>query len=176
MNQTHEVQNQIVELIKSFEHKKHQLHARPAVGKQDLVFADVVLINKTEEDPTVGSWFKRRVVRTDMPQVFIWLFKQFVPIIAPLPGYGIHKEEIFGRLGNTVVMLEDLEPEALPDEKVAAVIQDFWEICQDLIEGRFQSFAVSLDADIMDDFVTRSIKSGFVDQKTFEEQLFGGAR
>jgi hypothetical protein len=176
MNQTHEVQNQIIELIKSFQHKNHQLQARPAIGKEGLVFADVVLINKTEEDPTVGSWIKRRVVRTDMPQVFIWLFKKFVPIIAPLPGYGLHKEEIFGRLGNTVAMVEELEPAALPEEKVAAVIQDFWEICQDLIENRLQSLAIAVDAEVMDDFVTRSIKSGFVDRKTFEDQLFGEAR
>lgn len=175
MNQADEVQKQIVELINLFEHKKHFLQGRPAVGKKNLVFADVVLLNKTEEDPTVDSWYERRVVRTDMPQVFIWLFKQFVPIIAALPGYGIHKEEIFGRLGNTLAMVEKLEPAALPDDKVAAVIQDFWEICQDLMEGRMQSFAVALGAEIMDDFVTRSIKSGFVDQETFEKQLFGEA-
>lgn len=175
MNQVDEVQKQIVELINLFEHKKHLLQERPAVGKKNLVFADVVLLNKTEEDPTVDSWYARRVVRTDMPQVFIWLFKQFVPIISPLSGYGMHKEEIFGRLGNTLAMVEELEPVASPDEKVAAVIQDFWEICQDLLEGRMQSFAVALGADIMDDFVTRSIKSGFVDQETFEKQLFGEA-
>jgi hypothetical protein len=175
MNQVDEVKNQTIELISRFEHQKHQLQELPAVGDKKLVFADVLLLNKVEEDPTLGAFIGRRVVRTDMPQVFSWLFKQFAHVLAPLPGYGLHKEEIFGRLGNTLTMVEKLDPPAQADEKVAAVIQDFWEICQDLLDGRMQSFSVALGAQIMDDFVTRSLKSGFVDQETFEQQLFGKA-
>ncbi len=175
MNELKDVQNQIVELLNLFEHKKHILQERPAEGKKSLVFADVVLLNKTEQDPTIDSWIPRRIVRTDMPQEFTWLFTKFASIVKQLPGYGIHKEEIFGRIGNTLSMVESLEPPALPDEKVAAVILDFWEICQDLVEGRMQSLSVALGADIMDDFVTRSVKSGFIDQATFELQVFGEA-
>lgn len=175
MNQINNVQTQIINLMNLLEHKKHELQERPAVGKKNLVFADVVLINKTEEDPTIDSWYARRVVRTDMPQVFIWLFKKFATIVRDIPGYYGNKEEVFGRLGNTVSMVEAFKPPLKADEKIAAVIQDFWEICQDLIEGRMQSFDVALGAEVMDDFVTRSIKSGFIDQETFEKQLFGDA-
>jgi hypothetical protein len=86
----------------------------------------------------------------------------------------MHKEELFGRLGNTLAMVEDQYPDASPDEKVAIVIQDFWEMCMDLLEGRVTSFAVALGASIVDDYVTRSISTGYVDQETFEAQLFGG--
>jgi hypothetical protein len=173
MNQADAVKKQIVELIDLFELKKHVLQEHPAAGQKDLVFGDVVLLNKTEDDPTTSSWIARRVVRTDMPQVFEWLFKGLARIIAPLPGYGPHKEEIFGRLGNSLARSEELDPPLVLEEKVAAVIQDFWEICQDLLEGRLESFSVALGASVMDDFVTRSVKSGFVDQETFERMLFG---
>lgn len=173
MNQIIEKRNQLIALIDRFEHMKHQLQDLPAVGTKDLVFADVVLLNKTESDPTEGSFYSRRLVRTDIPQVFIWLFKQFASIFRDLPGYGIHKEEIFGRLGNTLAMVEGLEPPATSEEKVAAVMQDFWEICQDLIEGRVQSFSVALGAEVLDDFVSRAIKSGYINQESFEKELFG---
>lgn len=173
MTQVNEVKQQVLDLINLFDSKKHDLQARPAVGKQNLVFADVVLLNKTEPEPPVGG-FDRRIVRTDLPQVFIWLFRQFAKILYPLPDYGMHKEELFGRLGNTLAMVEDQYPDASPDEKVAIVIQDFWEMCMDLLEGRVTSFAVALGASIVDDYVTRSISTGYVDQETFEAQLFGG--
>jgi hypothetical protein len=175
MTQANEVKQQVLELINLFDSKKHDLQAEPAVGKQNLVFADVVLLNKTEPNYMEGG-FDRRVVRTDMPQVFIWLFRRFAKILYPLPDYGMHKEELFGRLGNTLAMVEDQYPDASPDEKVAIVIQDFWEMCMDLLEGRVTSFAVALGASIVDDYVTRSISTGYVDQETFEAQLFGGMK
>jgi hypothetical protein len=172
MTQVNEVKQQVLDLINLFDSKKHDLQAEPAVGKENLVFADVVLLNKTEPNYMEGG-FDRRVVRTDMPQVFIWLFRRFAKILYPLPNYGMHKEELFGRLGNTLAMVEEQYPESSPDEKVAIVIQDFWEMCMDLIEGRVVSFAVALGASIVDDYVTRSISTGYVDQETFEAQLFG---
>jgi hypothetical protein len=175
MTQANEVKQQVLDLINLFDSKKHDLQAEPAVGQQNLVFADVVLLNKTEPNPMEGG-FDRRVVRTDMPQVFIWLFRRFAKILYPLPDYGMHKEELFGRLGNTLSMVEEQYPDASPDEKVAIVIQDFWEMCMDLIEGRVTSFAVALGASIVDDYVTRSISTGYVDQETFEAQLFGGMK
>jgi hypothetical protein len=176
MTQVNEVKQQVLDLINLFDSKKHDLQAEPAVGKQNLVFADVVLLNKTEKNPHEDSWFERRIVRTDMPQVFIWLFRRFAKILYPLPDYGMHKEELFGRLGNTLSMVEEQYPDASPDEKVAIVIQDFWEMCMDLLEGRVTSFAVALGASIVDDYVTRSISTGYVDQETFEAQLFGGMK
>lgn len=176
MTQADEVKQQLLDLINLFDSKKHDLQARPAVGKQNLVFADVVLLNKTEKNPHEDSWFDSRLVRTDMPQVFIWLFRQFAEILKGLPGYGGHKEELFGRLGNTLAMVEDQYPDASPDEKVAVVIQDFWEMCIDLLEGRVTSFAVALGASIVDDYITRSISTGYIDQETFEAELFGGTK
>jgi hypothetical protein len=44
MTQANEVKQQVLDLINLFDSKKHDLQARPAVGKQNLVFADVVLL------------------------------------------------------------------------------------------------------------------------------------
>ena len=176
MTQANEVKQQVLDLINLFDSTKHDLQAEPAVGKQGLVFADVVLLNKREPNPHDGDFIERRVVRTDSPQVFIWLFRQFAKILYGLPDYGMHKEELFGRLGNTLAMVEEQYPDANPDEKVAAVIQDFWEVCMDLLEGRVTSFAVALGASIVDDFITRSVNTGYIDQETFEKQLFGGMK
>jgi len=162
---------QLVELLNLFEHQKHILQERPAVGVKNLVFAGVVLINKSEDDPTKDSWISRRVVRTEMPQVFTWLFKKFVPILSQLPDYGVHRHEIFGRLGNTLAMAEDPAMAATVDDKVAAVVQDFWEICQDLTEGRIRSLAVAVGPTVLDDFVTRSLKSGLINQVDFENSF-----
>ncbi len=164
---------QILELLELFESEKHSLQKLPAVGKKNLLFGDVVILNLTEEDWTQDQWIPRRIVRTSIPQIFTWLFKHFVPILRAFPNYSPVKEEVFGRLGNTVNMVERELPDATPDEKVAAVIQDLWEICQDMAEGRIKALAVAVGADVLDDFITRSIKSGYVDQATFEEVLFG---
>jgi hypothetical protein len=165
----------VLEILDSYAINKSRLLAKPSVGTPGLVFADVLLINKVEPDPSAGSWIERRVVRTEVPQVFIWLFKKFVPVLSSLPDYGVHKEEIFGRLGNTIHMAESQNPPTTTDEQVASVVQDFWEICQDLVQGDFTSLPVALGADILDDFVSRSLKSDFVSAEFFKTSIWGDA-
>lgn len=160
-------------LIEEFESKKHDLQLLPAESQPNLVFGDVALLNKTEKNPYEGNFIGKRVVRTDMPRVFVWLFKKFTPILNKLPDYGMHKEEVFARLGNTLAMAESPEFDLNANEKVAAVIQDMYEIAQDLIEGRVSSFQVAIGVEVLDDFVSRSIKSGYVDHDDFVIEVFG---
>ncbi len=169
-----DTKQQLLELIELFDHKKHSLQNKPALGRTNVVFADVVLLGMEQQDPTEGRWIARRIVRTTIPQVFDWLFRQFAQILFQAPGYGRHKEEIFGRLGNTISIVEASTPPLSDDEKVAAVLTDFWEICQDLYEGKLVSLDVAIGATIHDDFIERAVKSGFLSQAEFERQLFGG--
>lgn len=170
-----QVKHEMLELIELFESSKHRLQEKPAVGTQGVLFGDVVILNETETNPYEGNFIERRVVRTALPQVYTWLFHQFFEILRPLPDYGRHKEEIFGRLGNTLAIAE--ADETLDSgEKVSRVFQEFWEICQDLVDERLKSFDVAFGAEIIDDYLNRSLKSGFVDQATFEQLVFGGSQ
>ena len=163
-------------LIEEFESKKHDLQLLPAESQPNLVFGDVSLLNKTEDNPYEGNFIGKRIVRTDMPRVFVWLFKKFTPILNKLPDYGMHKEEVFARLGNTLEMAENPELGLTANEKVAAVIQDMYEIAQDLIDGKVKSFMVALGTEVVDDYISRSIKSGYVDHDEFVSAVFGEAK
>jgi hypothetical protein len=168
--------NKMVRLIDKFESRKHDLQELPAADFPPTIFADVILLNlDAPYEDTSGGWSPKRPVRTELPHVYDWLFRRFVRILAQLPDYGMHKEEIFGRLGNTITMTEAELPALSPEQKVAAVLADFWEISQDLFEGKIQSFAVALGAEVVDDYVTRSLKSGFINQQDFEKAIFGAA-
>ena len=163
-------------LIEEFESKKHDLQFLPAEGQPNLVFGDVALLNKTEENPYEGNFIGKRIVRTEMPRVFGWLFKKFTPILSKLPDYGMHKEEVVARLGNTLEMAENPELGLTANEKVAAVIQDMYEIAQDLIDGEVRSLQVAIGTEVLDDYITRSIKSGYVDHDAFVSAVFGEAK
>lgn len=171
-----EFQNQLLELIDLFESVKHDLQNKPPVGREDLNFAGVVLLNYEQNDPNEGSFIKKRLVRTDMPHIYTWLFRQFVPILSKLPGYGSVKEDLFGRLGNTILLAETAEPSLSPNEKVAALFADLFEVGQDLIDGRFKHSPIAFDGSVADDWVTRSLNSEFVDLESFEAELFGGTK
>lgn len=163
-------------LIEEFESKKHDLQLLAAESQPNLVFGDVALLNKTEANPHEGNFIGKRIVRTDMPRVFVWLFKKFTPILNKLPDYGMHKEEVFARLGNTLEMAETTELGLTANEKVAAVIQDMYEIAQDLLDGKVVSLQVAMGAEVVDDYITRSIKSGYVDHDEFVIAVFGEAK
>ena len=163
-------------LIEEFESKKHDLQLLPAESQPNLVFGDVALLNKTEDNPYEGNFIGKRIVRTEMPRVFVWLFKKFTPILSKLPDYGMHKEEVFARLGNTLEMAENPELGLTANEKVAAVIQDMYEIAQDLIDGEVRSLQVAMGTEVLDDYITRSIKTGYVDHDSFVSAVFGEAK
>jgi hypothetical protein len=171
-----EFQNEVLELIELFETTKHDLQHKAQIGTPGLNFAGVILINLDEADPNEGSFSRKRIVRSAMPQIYTWLFRKFVPILSKLPEYGLLKEEVFGRLGNTILMAESVLPELSPNEKIAALFSDFFELGQDLIDGVVPHFPVAFNGSVQDDWVTRSIKTGFTDLETFENELFGEAK
>jgi hypothetical protein len=176
MNSKSEFQNQMLELIELFESVKHDLQNKPPVGRDDLNFAGVTLLNYDQHDPNEDSFIRKRLVRTDMPHIYTWLFRHFVPILSTLPGYGYVKEDLFGRLGNTIVMAEIAEPPLTPNEKIAALFADVFEVGQDLIDGNFNHSPIAFNGSVTDDWVTRSLASEFVDLETFETELFGGTK
>lgn len=173
MDKRDAVDFELLELLSHFENHKTRLLNKPAFGQPNMVFGDIAVLNPTEPNLREGSFIGVREVRTEIPQVFTWILKKFTPILAKLPDYGLLKEEIFGRLGNTIVLGENVEPKLTSDEKIAALFQDFYEITHEIIDGTFRSMAVARDNRILDDVVTRSLKSGFVDQETFLRVALG---
>lgn len=165
--------NKMLRLLDLFESRKHDLQELPAADFPPTIFADVILLNLDSPYEDTNSWSPKRPVRTEVPHVYDWLFRRFVRILSELPDYGFLKEEIFGRLGNTINMTEAEYPALSTEQKVAAVLADFWEISQDLLEGKIQGFAVALGAEVVDDYVSRSLKSGFINQRDFENAVFG---
>ena len=163
----------LLKVIELFESERHSLGELSGDAPVNLVFADVRILNYEQADPDADFWLKKRIVRTDKPQVFVWLFRRLQKVVSVFPQFGVHKEEIFGRLGNTLAMAEAQEPKLSIDERVAAVVHDCWEICQDLAEGQVISFAVAVGNEIYDDYVSRSINSGFISQEEFVTELFG---
>jgi hypothetical protein len=163
----------LLQVVNLFESERRRLSQISGDAPSNLVFADVRILNSNQPDPGADDWIQRRVVRTEAPHVFIWLFRRLQKVVSVLPGFGRHKEEIFGRLGNTLAMAESQEPKLTTDEKVAAVLHDCWEICQDLAEGQVISFSVAVGNEIYDDYVSRSINSGFISQEEFVAELFG---
>ena len=176
MNPKEEFKTNLLTLIEMFESEKHNLQNQPAVGTPRLVFADVALINTTEPDPFEDSFISKEAIRSEMPQIYTWLFFKFASALKTLPNYNhMTKGELFGRLGNTVKMLEAHEPPLEPMEKVAALFADVYEAGLDLIDGKTQVLPVAFNGAIADDFKSRSVKADFVDLETFQNELFGEA-
>lgn len=173
MEELQVAKSRLLGVIQLFESEKHKLGQISKDAPVNLVFGDVRILGHNQVDPDADHWLQRRIVRTDLPHVFIWLFRQLREVVSVFPSYGMHKEEIFGRLGNTLTMAEGQEPKLEPDERVAAVVHDCWEICQDLADNRVISFAVAVGNEVFDDYISRSIHSGFVSQEDFEKELFG---
>jgi hypothetical protein len=171
-----EFQNEVLELIELFETSKHDLQHKRPIGTPGLNFAGVILTNHEEVNPNEGAFIQKRIVRSDMPQIYTWLFRKFVPILSKLPNYGFLKEEVFGRLGNTIQKAETISPELTANEKVVALFSDFYELGQDLLDGVTLYSPIAINGSVEDDWVTRSIKSGFDDLDTFEKELFGEAK
>jgi hypothetical protein len=166
---------QLFKLLEVFESEKHEIQSRPAVGTPNLVFANIVLINMNEKDPYENSFIGKDVIRSEIPQIYTWLFHNLAKILTKLPNYnGMTKVELFGRLGNTVRMAEKHEPRLEPMEKVAALFADVYEAGLDLIEGNQKVMPVAYNGAVADDFETRTIQPEYVDLETFQKELFGG--
>lgn len=177
MNPKEEFKTKLLALIELFESEKHDLQNLPAVGAPRLVFDNVVLINLTEPNPYEDDFISRDVIRSSIPQIYTWLFLKFAAALKVLPNYNhMTKGELFGRLGNTVNMLEAHQPALEPMEKVAALFADVYEAGLDLIDGKTRVLPVAFNGVIADDFVARSVKVDFVDLETFQNELFGEAK
>ena len=174
MNTKEEFKSHLLALIELFESEKHNLQNQPAVGTPRLVFADVALINMTEPDPFEDSFISKEVIRSEIPHIYTWLFFMFADELKSLPNYShMTKGELFGRLGNTVKMLEAQEPALEPMEKVAALFADVYEAGLDLIDGKTRVLPVAFNGVIADDLKARPVKVDFVDIETFQDELFG---
>ena len=64
-----------------------------------------------------------------------WLFEQIRDIFIEINDYGFLKEEIFGRLGNTVNRFLSKNPEANTRETLLAVMHEAFAISEEIQDG-----------------------------------------
>lgn len=166
------IESKIVELIDRLE--AHLPGLRNLEFKEPARFADVILLARGMANPDEGHYVEKRPVETSFPAVFAWLFREFAKIGSSLPDYGFLKEEIFGRLGNTIKKTGESELNLTLEARISYLVQDFWEISQDILEGKFNAFEVAPGASIYDDYLTRALKSEVVVNFSFLGDSSGG--
>ncbi|MGB4734221.1 MAG: hypothetical protein WBH19_07620 [Candidatus Nanopelagicales bacterium] len=85
-------------------------------------FADT-LITDTQPTPTVDGWYPDpRPFVSPYPEQMAWVFSEVVSATRNLPKYGLWKEELFGRMGNTGNAFVESEPSCSPEQLALAVL------------------------------------------------------
>ena len=85
-------------------------------------FADT-LITDSQPTPSVDGWYPDpRPFVSPYPEQMAWVFSQVVSSTRKLPDYGLWKEELFGRMGNTGNAFVESEPSCSPEQLALAVI------------------------------------------------------
>lgn len=169
MNEKLEIEAKVIDLIGRLEESlpvlKFQKLSEPAR------FADVILLDPGMPNPDEGKFIQGRPVETSSAAAFSWIFTEFVKIASLLPDYRFLKEELFGRLGNTILKTEQESLALSTEEKFSYVIQDFWEICQDILEGKFKALEVAVGSSIYDDYITRALNTPVISGIQLADEL-----
>ncbi len=85
-------------------------------------FADT-LITDTQPTPSVDGWYPDpRPFVSPYPEQMAWLFSEVVSSTKKLPDYGLWKEELFGRMGNTGNAFVESEPYCSAEQLALAVL------------------------------------------------------
>lgn len=85
-----------------------------------------------------------------------------MPIFSQVEGYGLWKEELFGRLGNMANRVATKKKLEGVSELLLAVLHEAYSVAEELSQGTFQFLAVTAGNMIYDDIIEQAYKSGFV--------------
>ena len=124
--------------------------------------ADVVITSKPQIVEEGGFYPAPRYVVTSHAPELSWLFEQIRDIFIEINDYGFLKEEIFGRLGNTVNRFLSKNPEANTRETLLAVMHEAFAISEEIQDGEFATLMVTSGNQILDDLISESEKGGFL--------------
>lgn len=124
--------------------------------------ADVVITSKPPIVEEGGFYPAPRYVLTSHAPELSWLFEQLRDIFIEIGDYGVFKEEIFGRLGNTANRFLSKNPEANTVETLLAVMHEAFAITEEIQDGEFAALMVTSGNQILDDLISQSEKGGFL--------------
>ena len=124
--------------------------------------ADVVITNKPPIIEDGGFYPAPRYVVTSHASELSWLFEQVRNIFMEIDGYGVLKEEIFGRLGNLANRFLSRNPDANAGETLLAVMHETFAIAEEIQDGEFVTLMVTSGNQILDDLISESEKGGFL--------------
>jgi len=136
--------------------------------------ADVVVASEPSVSKNAGFYPEPRYVVTSHAAELSWLFEQIRNIFMENEDYGVLKEEIFGRLGNTVNRFLSKNPGANIHETLLAVMHEAFAIAEEIRDGEFATLLVTTGNQILDDLISESEKTGFLSveatQKYFKDK------
>lgn len=147
--------------------KLEQLAARISdgdIGSADDLWggADVVISFSEPPEQRGGFYPAPRQVVTVAASELSWLFTQLRDLFANHYD-GQTKIEFFGRLANAALRYQ---AKRSGDEQIAdllgAVLHEAFAIADEMEEGHFQSFAVAIGSEIVDDYIDEAERTGFI--------------
>lgn len=121
--------------------------------------ADVVITNKPPIIEEGGFYPAPRYVVTSHASELSWLFEQVRNIFMEIDGYGVLKEEIFGRLGNTANRFLSKNPDANTRETLLTVMHETFAIAEEIQDGKFGTLKVTGGNQIIDDLIFDDARS-----------------
>jgi hypothetical protein len=120
-----------------------------------------------------GFYPSPRYVVTSHAGELSWLFEQIRDVFMDNEEYGLFKEEIFGRLGNTSNRFISKNPDASTRETLLAVMHEAFAIAEELQDGEFATLMVVSGNQILDDLISESEKGGFLTVEETKAYLKG---
>jgi hypothetical protein len=128
--------------------------------------ADVV-VSKRAPSPSENSFYPDpRLVETKYVGELSWLFEQLKDIFLGRGGYGVWKEEFFGRLGNAATKFQSVCPDGSVRGLLTAVIEEASTMEEEITrEGGLQYLPVTFDNQILDDFVLLSDDNNYLSKE-----------
>lgn len=135
--------------------------------------ADVVITDEPVS-PSVGHFYPDpRFVVTVYVGELSWLFEKLVPIFSSEDGYGIWKEEFFGRLGNMANRAKAQSKANSEKELLLAVLHEAYACAEELEEGNFNFLLVTTGNSIYEDLINNALRSEFQSESEVEKYLQG---
>jgi hypothetical protein len=124
--------------------------------------ADVCIVKRLPKINSGGFYPEPRFVVTDHGLELSWLFEQLRDIFKEIEDYGLWKEEIFGRLGNTANRYLTKSPTASARELLLAIMHETFSIIEEIEVGDFRSPMVTSNNRIYDDLILENERNEFL--------------
>ena len=134
--------------------------------------ADVVIVDKFPTRATSDFYPEPRYVETKFVNQLSWLFEQIRDVFNKIDGYGIWKEELFGRLGNAANGFTGVSPDGSLRGLLGAVMDEAREMAEEIdASGQLASLMITSDNRILDDFKVVADSNEYLSQEEVKKRF-----